>query len=228
MERGRIDLTSYDSLLFDVDGVLLDVRGVGLDRYLKMIEAALRAHGLPTDEATKDLFLGHEDIDSVRNRCATHDVSFPAFWRTKETAEAQLQVDCIEMGDIVSFDDSDILTEFTIPIAMVSNNQQRVLECSVATGLLPDVFTSIFGRNPTPKGIERMKPAPDLIKAAMSELDSTRPLLVGDSETDLTAAARADIDSAWLNRNNRTLPQSAPDQTYTISTLDALRQDTPV
>ena len=45
----------------------------------------------------------------------------------------------------------------------------------------------------TSDDVERTKPAPDLVHAAMSRVDRTNPLMIGDSTWDAVAASKAGV-----------------------------------
>jgi len=59
------------------------------------------------------------------------------------------------------------------------------------------VVRTVRARAPTVESLAERKPDPGLLEAAMADLGSSDPLFVGDSESDVRAAARAGVDVAY-------------------------------
>ena len=83
-----------------------------------------------------------------------------------------------------------------------------------------------YGREPTLSGIERMKPDPHYLEGALSDLkldpDRDGVLYVGDSESDVVAAAAAGIDSAFVRRPHRRDSDLHATPTHEVRGLDEL------
>jgi beta-phosphoglucomutase-like phosphatase (HAD superfamily) len=79
------------------------------------------------------------------------------------------------------------------PIAIVSNNSEAPINHYLQAHELSDYITAVIGR---PYGEpERMKPQPDIVRAAVESLGVTARscVLVGDSSSDMTAAIAAGV-----------------------------------
>jgi phosphoglycolate phosphatase-like HAD superfamily hydrolase len=107
-----------------------------------------------------------------------------------------------------------------VPCGVVSNNQRRIVASVLAAHGLQDLFGTIRARDPTLDSLDRKKPAPTYLEAAMADLDIERPLYVGDSETDVLAANRAGVDTAFLRREHNADVSLSVDPTYEVTGLD--------
>lgn len=92
------------------------------------------------------------------------------------------------------------------PLAVVSNNSRMAIENYLALHGLSALVDSISGRSCI--DINRLKPSPDLVQAALSAVDSqaSDAIFIGDSLTDIHAGRAAGVTClAFANR-----PQKIP------------------
>jgi hypothetical protein len=61
-------------------------------------------------------------------------------------------------------------------------------------------FDTYYGREKTVESLSLKKPNPHYLERALSDLEAETALYVGDSESDVAAAHRAGVDSAFVRR----------------------------
>jgi phosphoglycolate phosphatase-like HAD superfamily hydrolase len=79
-----------------------------------------------------------------------------------------------------------------------------------------------YGRQLTLQGLQRCKPNPHYLEKAIADLESERPLYVGDSRSDVAVAARLEIDSAFIRRPHREEYVVEPEPTYEVASFEEL------
>jgi HAD superfamily hydrolase (TIGR01549 family) len=216
--------TEYDGLLLDHDGVLVEL----LDR--DHITAGLREHGEPRladlgvnlDPVLLDAFQVGADAGEIRALADRYGVDPTALWRCRDDAIETALHAATRNGEKPPYDDVDALTALDVPRGVVSNNQRRIVEFVLETHDLRSLFDTVQARDPTLASLDRKKPAPTYLEAAMAALDIEHPLYVGDSESDVVAADRANVDVAFLRRPHNADSSLSRDPTYEVSGLDEI------
>ena len=174
--------SSKKSVLFDLDGVLLDSRP-NMENAWKDVQERL---GILTDfedyfknigRPFRDILniLGLQDqaekIESIYNQSSKDKFNLVTFYPDVLASLEKIQTHGIKLGIVTSKDSK---------------------RTKIALDRMPVSFSSIQ----TPNSCFRGKPAPDHLLAAMAELnvDPRDSLFVGDAEVDAVAASRAGID----------------------------------
>lgn len=105
-------------------------------------------------------------------------------------------------------------------MSVVSNSDYRSLEKTIKIYGLEKYFA--YWMAPRLNQIESypalMKPNPYLLKKSVEKMKSERPVMVGDSESDIKAAENTGIDSVLLGRNG----EKSGDADHNIETLEEL------
>jgi phosphoglycolate phosphatase-like HAD superfamily hydrolase len=105
----------------------------------------------------------------------------------------------------------------------VSNNSQAAILAYLDTHNLTDHVKAISAR--TPDNAHRLKPQPDLLLAALTQLD-TKPedaVFVGDSPSDIVAAHAATVTAiGYANKPGKHERLSDQDPTHIITAMDDL------
>ena len=83
-------------------------------------------------------------------------------------------------------------------------------------------FETPYGRQTTLAVAGKRKPESDYIERALSDRGVESALYIGDSETDLVAAHRAGIDSAFLRRDHVADVNLSTEPTIEVATLEEL------
>lgn len=192
----------YDVVLFDMDGVILEDRGTHPDVYRRAARDALAEFGVtaPPEDAAATLGATRYD-DSMADACAELGIDRDEFWAARERYASRRTNERIRTGDRGIFDDVDAVSSLaeTARIGLVSNNRQATVDFAAKRVVTAPVDVAI-GRAPTLADYRRRKPEPDFIEAALAALGVDDALYVGDRSTDVIAAERAGIDTAFLRR----------------------------
>ncbi|MFC4245508.1 HAD family hydrolase [Natribaculum luteum] len=209
----------YDAVVFDNDGVL--TTPTSREALIRAMHDAYEAVGVdsPTDEHVETLI--RPDVPSLRELAARYGVTADELWTARERAAIEVQAEEIRAGRKTLYDDVDALEFLEPPRAIVSNNQHETIETIVDHFGL-DGFDPWYGREPTVRGIERKKPTPYYLERAISEMDATNPLYVGDSWVDVAAADACGVDSAFVWRSHRENYELDVEPTHEIDSLEGL------
>jgi phosphoglycolate phosphatase-like HAD superfamily hydrolase len=92
----------------------------------------------------------------------------------------------------------DLVHDFGI----VSSNQHATIEFVLDHCELRDLFATHYGREMGVESLKRKKPNPYYLDRALADLGADAALYVGDSESDVVAAHRAGLDSAFVRRDH--------------------------
>ena len=212
---------SYDAVLFDCDGVIAEMP----DR-AAMTEAMRRVQrrfelSAPPEKVVADFFRGN--LSSITERCRAAGIERDTFCAEAAREGVRAQLAEIRSGLRSVYDDVAAIRELSYPLGVVSDNHPRVLSFLLRRFDLTDCFETVRGCRFTPSGLERRKPDPHNVEAAMETLDAESALYVGDRCVDVEAADNAGIDSALLRREHPAERETDAAPTYEVSTLWQLR-----
>jgi HAD superfamily hydrolase (TIGR01509 family) len=177
----------YDTVLFDVDGTLIDSNAAHADAWFR----ALRAHGVPAsvDRVRSLIGMGGDkllpavagiDHESPQGRAITREKKayFEALLpRLAPTTGARALVEHLRNRDI------------TLVIA-TSADDHELAQLLAQAGL-----DDLFPRRTSSDDAEGSKPDPDIVHAALRKADASpaRAVLIGDTPYDIEAATRARV-----------------------------------
>lgn len=214
----------YDSVVFDVDGVLLRRHADHPDVYGDAVSAAFREFGVDPPDADIQAFVGSATVEGMETVCERHGVDFETFWPERERRVSELQQRMMDRGERVLYDDCSVLQELTSThtLGLVSNNQHETIRYMVRHFSLDDRFETIYGRDAHVEGFERMKPETYYLERALDDLGTRSALYVGDSAADVVAAHRAGLDSAFVWRSHREGYELPEEPTHEIDRLTEL------
>ncbi len=223
----------YDAIIFDCDGVLVEPTDPAVHR--EAVRDAFRAFDVQqVSSTTVDRLVeitGDErdqlSATSVEEICTECGIDPDRFWQEREDRAATAQLREVDAGRKALYPDADIVRELagrdeTSPMGVISNNQHQLIVRMLEHYGLGEAFDAQYGREPTLAGLRRRKPNPYYARQVMSDLDSTDPVLIGDSQVDVQTADRLDIDSVFLQRAHRQDYELSADPTYQINGLSEL------
>jgi len=212
---------AYETILFDMDGVLLTGYHTDRDVYRQAAAATLADFGIDYEGDPLPGLVNPDDVAEVRTTC--DDLSLPAApaWAYRERAATTIENERIIGGDRVPFDDTAVLADLADEqtLGIVSNNRQGTVRFTAEHFGWP--MDTVRGRYPTLSEFGQRKPEAHLLRWTLDRLSIDEALFVGDRRTDIAAADRAGIDSALLARDGD-VPDGEPDPTHHIESLDAL------
>ncbi len=178
----------YKAIIFDLDGTLLDT----LADLAEGTNYALRVNGFP--ERTLDeirRFVGNGARKLIERAVPDGQVE-AALEKVRQDFNVYYKIHCKDhTGPYPGI--MEMLQELVqqgYSLGVVSNKPDFAVQ-ELIPEYFPGIFASVSGERP---GVAK-KPAPDLIREAMKNLqaDSSNAVYVGDSEVDLEAAANTGI-----------------------------------
>lgn len=197
----------YDSVIFDLDGTLLDTLGdlTGAVNY------SMDQFGFP-----------HRTIDEVR-RFIGNGVKVLIDLSVPEGTDENTAADCLAVYKEYYSTHLDVKTvpyegikelllalrEKGIKTAVVSNKYDSATK-HLAEMHFPGLLGFALGERPDIK----RKPAPDALFYAMEQIDAKKAIYVGDSEVDVKIARNAGMECigvSWGFRGRKRLEQEAAD-----------------
>ncbi|MFC7139160.1 HAD family hydrolase [Halosimplex aquaticum] len=213
-------MTTYEAVVFDNDGVLVELTESELLR--RVARRAFEDHGI--EDPPEDLVecAADGDIDGLAAVEDELDLPLADYWATREERAVRHQCEAIENGDKPLYDDVTALADLSHRMAVVSNNQHGTVEFIVEHHGLADHFEHVAGREPTLDGARRRKPETHYLDRALDELGTRDAVYVGDSPKDVEVAHRAGVDSAFLRRDHRADTALDREPTYEVETLTDL------
>ena len=212
---------AYETILFDMDGVLLT--GYHTDRavYRQAAAATLADFGIDYEGDPPPDLVDPDTVADVRATC--DDLGLPAApaWAYRERASTTIENERLRDGDRTAFADCDALSTLaeTATLGIVSNNRQGTVR--FAAELFEWPASVVRGRFPTLTEFGRLKPDPALLRWTLDRLDVTDALFVGDRRSDVEAAHRAGIDATLLSRNGDP-PDGDAEPTHHVESLHDL------
>lgn len=208
-------------VLFDMDGVILEGPRTDPQVYTDAADAALAELGVdPTPPQRRD-FRTH-DHDQIRTHCTELGIDPARFWELKETYASSGTHDRLRSGERVTYTDIDAIRDLgeRTTIGLVTNNRHET--AAFVAEYFDFDFDVVRGRDPTFQGYERRKPDPYYIDAALTDLDATDGLYVGDSVKDVTAGHAAGLETAFLRRPHNRDQDRPADATHELESLTEL------
>lgn len=212
---------SYDALLLDFDGVVVQVMGdeKRLPSFREEVVRLGRDDGIDLDSSVIDALAHGVSPSELQSLSEQTGLDGQRLWRYRDDALEAVFQQAARNGSKIPYDDVRSLSDLACPIGVASNNQQRVVEFLAETHGLADHFESIHAREPHPDSLHRKKPNPTFLEAAMADLQAENPLYVGDRGSDILAGERAGLDTALIRRRHNADRQVEYTPTYEVETL---------
>lgn len=212
-------MNDYDAILFDNDGVLVEPPTD--ENLLAAAESAFRAVGVDDPETTHvDEVVRGVTPDSLRDVCSVYDVDPAEFWHARDRFASEAQLAEFREGSRARYDDVAAIEGLAHDLGIVSSNQHRTIEFVLDYHEFGDLFDTYYGRGMGVEDLHRKKPDPHFLDRALDDLGAESALFVGDSESDVEAAHRAGLDSAFVRRSHCADTTLSTDPDYEVETLD--------
>ncbi|WP_246998108.1 HAD family hydrolase [Halosolutus gelatinilyticus] len=211
-------MTAYDTVIFDSDGVL--VEPPAYETQAEATRAAFRAVGIEdVDRQSVDDVVAGVTVDRLREICVSYDLDETTLWEAREDHDERSQFERFRAGDRTRYDDVVAIADLDEACGVVSNNHHSTIEFVLDFFDLEPLFGTYYGRPKTIESLERKKPEPYYLERALDDLDGESALYVGDSESDVIAARRAGLDSAFVRRSHCRDAVLSTTPTYEVTTL---------
>lgn len=220
---------SYDAVLFDSDGVL--VERPRPDEMVTVARETIAETELDADAGAVLGAFATGDVSGLARQCRDSGVNFATFCQRGATVLFERQRETVESGLRSAYDDITALRSLDRPMGLVSDNHPGFVEFVLDRFGIADLFETVRCRTFSPSGLQRRKPDPGNLRAALNDLaaDTESTLHVGDTAVDVAAADRLGIDSALLQRPSHDGPTDLGsaavepvDPEYEIEGLDEL------
>lgn len=218
---------AYDAILFDHDGVLLEVDYDPARSFEPEVRKLLAGFGIqdPDGEDVEELSsLG----DPARKRavCESYGISVEEFWRRRERRSLEYQKEMIQRGEKELYTDFNAVEMLydSFDLGVVSNNQRRFVNFVLQRFDAGYLFETVHGRGDGWKDLARLKPDTYYLQQAMQDIGTEDVLYVGDSWVDVEAADRAGLDSAFIRRRHREGYELRTEPTYELAGLHELHE----
>ncbi len=184
----------YDSVIFDMDGVLLDS---GLDNFHWMDRKRIRefdrkGYDISSQESIK---LIKASGDSALKIIEEMEISFEELIEVEKNIQEE-KIRMIKNGYIRLFPGADrILTEVE-NAALATNSPEMSADFAIDFFGIRSYFDSVKTLKLKRKSFfHRKKPEPRMLEEIIAEEGFENPVMIGDSSSDVKAAQNAGIDS---------------------------------
>ncbi|MHC1567448.1 MAG: HAD family hydrolase [Candidatus Syntropharchaeia archaeon] len=222
---------AYDTIIFDMDGTLINSRGKGEISYRwarDALKKTMKKFGVEWRNGIDEIFLslitkkGGKGLEEFCKMYKIKDIH--SFWRERERDVIEAKISAIDSGEITLYDSVRRIVGYLsnkYALAIVSDSQQECVEHAVRHFDLVPYFRVWYGRGSELEDLKKLKPEPDYILRVLEELGSNRAVLVDDSPYSILAAEKAGIDSILLLRGKKEILKE-PD--YIIDDLMELKK----
>jgi HAD superfamily hydrolase (TIGR01549 family) len=193
---------TYDAVVFDNDGVVVDrtdfevLEDAAYDAFEKLGVSD------PKPSHVELVTVGASPAQ-VQDVAFVYDLDPDRFWEVREQTMAEAQHEEVRAGRKALYDDLDVLSSMDTSFGIVSSNQQSTVDFVLDHTGARRHFEAAYGREPTIRSLDLRKPNPHYLHQALDDLGTDNALFVGDNESDVKAAHRAGIDSAFIRRPHR-------------------------
>ncbi len=212
----------YGSVVFDMDGVILDSMRDHSWVYAA-VERVVQEKGVERelDRGEKAAILGEQGFDRCVQSCEKIGLDPGDVWTEICRATTRVRKERIESGEMTLVDGAgEMIKKIHAQerkMALVSNAPDEAVRFVVRHFELERFFDFYIGLRDF-EDLASKKPAPDHLEVAKAELGRNPYLYVGDAESDVIAAHRADMDAAWLHPSK----ESDVKADYELKALNAL------
>lgn len=191
---------SYEGVIFDFDGVLLNSGYDGFEWAAEVRKQKSNEMGCNYTDRQGFIF-GSGSLEEMKRMVEHSSMTWHEFVES-ERAVAEKKLEMVKRGDMELFPSArDVLEDIQVPKAVVSNAYGDILDRIIKHLSLDDYLE--FWTAPRLEEIERYhsiaKPETDMLDRAMRNLGTRNVIMIGDTELDIRAANNAGIESILVN-----------------------------
>ena len=187
----------YDGLIFDIDGVLVDVSQSYREAIRQTAGYFLRKN------------IQMAEVDKIKNKVGMNndwDAAYALINKPEinyETVKNYFQK--IYLGGLInkeklliSKQELQFLKNKYKKLGIATGRPKKEAKCVIKNNKLEKIFDCIIAM----EDIENSKPSPDSIIAVIKKLGLKQTVYIGDSPSDVIAARRAQIPSIFVGKQN--------------------------
>lgn len=216
-------MPTYDTILFDSDGIL--VEPPAYETQAKATEAAFRELGLESVERTHvDNIVEGTTVETLNEISDFYGLDVDALWEARERHDENSQFKMFRAGSRSQYPDVTTIENIQQRCGIVSNNHHSTIEFVLEFFGLKSMFDTYYGREKTVESLNLKKPNTYYLDQALTDLEAESALYIGDSESDIIAAHRANIDSVFVRRPHTTTTELQVVPTYEVIDLHGVRK----
>lgn len=198
----------YGSVIFDMDGVILNSLVEDEQWKYDAVKNALREKNLEPSEVSRDdleRFLGDYGRQECIQVCKEYDLNPDEVWELVAERTNLARIEKVKKGDFRLYSDARSFLEALHPrdpgMGVISNAPEAAVKTTMRFFNLEHYFNYYRGVENF-QDLRKRKPHPDHLEIAEAELKKSPFLYVGDAASDIKAANHAGMDSAWIKRRN--------------------------
>lgn len=218
----------YGSVIFDMDGVLLNSLVEDEKWKFDAVKEALKHEGVDPEKFDRDdlrKFLGDFGRTECVEICEENGIDPAEMWKLIAETTSLARIEKTKKGEFRLYSDARAFLEALNPrdpdTAVISNAPESAVETTMQFFDLKKYFDYYRGVESF-EDLKLRKPHPDHLKIAAAELQSSPSLYIGDAESDIEAAKKAGMDSAWVQREESDSDVGA---TYSVEDLKELGRE---
>lgn len=205
----------YTTILFDLDGTLLDTNDLIIGSFLHTLEQFFPEKRFSREDIIPHLGKTLADVMRAFDEHRIEDMMRVYREHNFHSHDAMVQI-FPHVQDVLS-----VLHEKGIKMGVVTTKQRNVVEMGLQLFDLTKYMSTIV----TIQDVEQPKPHPEPVLKAMAEIGALAQstLMVGDSSYDIEAGQRAGVDTAgvaWSLKGVAYLEQYSP--TYILNGMPDL------
>lgn len=217
MKRDNYD-NEWDGVIFDFDGVLLNSSVNNYRWAHKVREKKARELGLRVPGDRLDILFRSDSFEDFRRNIKAFNLSFQEY-KAIEEAVAKKKTELVKENVIDLYPGSkSLLRSLNVPAGLASNAYFNSTDATIREFSLDDYL--IDWEAPSLEDIlgyrRMMKPNPKMLFEVQKVMDSSNPVMVGDSKSDIEAAKKAGFDSIFIDRGKYKYSVNAD---YTVSSV---------
>jgi HAD superfamily hydrolase (TIGR01549 family) len=222
----------FKSVVFDMDGVILNSLVNSEQWKYDAVDQSLEERGLDPEELSKrqkDSLLGDKGYSHCVKTAKEVGVNPRKVWnliaeKTTLARERQLENGDFELYDHAK-DTIEALHEEEVELGIISNAPEMAVELAIEHFDLKRYFKFYAGvRNF--EDLQARKPHPNHLELAKAELKRDPFAYVGDAESDLIAAQRAEMSSIWVKRSEASMDVTPDYEVKKVSEIKNIALDT--
>ncbi|WEL23579.1 HAD family hydrolase [Candidatus Nanohalovita haloferacivicina] len=197
---------AYSSVIFDMDGVLLNSLVDGEKWKYRAVDRALKEKDVEPENVSrdgKDAILGDKGYKACLKKSSKLGLDPREIWSLVAQETTNARGEELRKGNFELYPEAEKvvknLHQKDIPLAVISNAPEAAVKMMIEYFELKQYFKFFAGvRNF--EDLRDRKPHPNHLELAKAELKRDPFIYVGDSDSDLKAAENARMDSVWVKR----------------------------